>query len=66
MPTLEDYRAWADENLHRARAAETKGERLFYLDLARTYLREVLRQDSTVSQGLPPAATLFPQHAYRS
>jgi hypothetical protein len=65
MPTLEEYRVWADENLQRARAAQTEGERLFYLDLARTYLREIMRLDRIVFQGLLPATTLFPPHVHR-
>jgi hypothetical protein len=56
MPTLEEYRSWADQNILRARAAQTESERLFYLDLARTYLSEVVRLDSP--KGLPPAAML--------
>jgi hypothetical protein len=63
MPTLEEYRGWADKNLQRARTAQTEAERLFYLDLARTYLGEIVRLDSVTSQGLPPATTLFPPHA---
>ena len=58
MPTLEEYRAWVDQNLQQARAAQTEGERLFYLDLARTYLREVVRLDCVASPDLPPATTL--------
>jgi hypothetical protein len=65
MPTLEEYRAWADQNLQRARAAQTESERLFYLDLARTYLREIVRLDSVTSQGLPHATALFPPHVHR-
>lgn len=56
MPTLEEYRAWSDQNILRARAARSEAERLFYLDLARTYLREVIRLDS--AKGLPPAPRL--------
>jgi hypothetical protein len=63
MPTLDEYRAWADQNLERARTAQTEEERLFYLDLTRTYLREVMRLDDLMSQGLPPAATLCPPPA---
>jgi hypothetical protein len=63
MPTLEDYRTWADQNLQRARAAKSEEERLFYLDLTRTYLREVIRLDDLMSQGLPPATTLCPPPA---
>ena len=65
MPTLEEYRAWADQNLRRARAAQTEGERLFYRDLARTYLREVVRLDSIVSPGLPPTTTFLPPRAHQ-
>jgi hypothetical protein len=65
MPTLEEYRAWADKNLERARDAQTESERLFYLDLAQTYLREAVRLDSVTLQELPPAATLFPLHGHR-
>jgi hypothetical protein len=56
MPTLEEYRSWTDQNILRARAAQTDSERLFYLDLARTYLSEVVRLDG--AKGLPPAAML--------
>ena len=56
MPTLEEYRTWADQNLRLARAAQTESERRFYLDLAGTYLREVVRLDS--GKALPPAGTL--------
>jgi hypothetical protein len=60
MPKLEEYRAWADKSLERARAAQTESERVFYLDLARTHLCEVVRPDSVTFPELPPAATLFP------
>jgi hypothetical protein len=56
MPAVEEYRAWVDQNLLRARVAQTEAERSFYVDLARTYLREVLRLDSPRS--LPPTASL--------
>jgi hypothetical protein len=60
MPTVEEYRAWVDQNILRARAAQSEAERLFYLDLARTYLREVLRLDDL--KGLPPTANLPHEH----
>jgi len=56
MPSLEEYRAWTDQNLLLARAAQTEGERLFYLDLARAYLHEIVRLDR--AKDLPPAGTL--------
>lgn len=65
IPTLEEYRAWADQNLRRARDAQSESERRCYLDLARTYLREVVRLDSEMSPGLPAAAVLILSHADR-
>jgi hypothetical protein len=65
MPTLEEYRSWVDQNLQLARAAQTEEERLFYLDLARTYLREVVRLDAASSPSLPPATAFFPPRAHR-
>jgi len=56
VPTLDEYRTWADQNLRLARAAQTESERRFYLDLAGTYLREVVRLDS--GKALPHAGTL--------
>jgi hypothetical protein len=56
MPTLEEYRAWIDQNLLLARAAQTESERILYLDLTRTYLREVVRLDG--AKGLPSVSTL--------
>jgi hypothetical protein len=56
VPTLEEYRTLTDQNLQLARAAQTESERRFYLDLARTYLREVVRLDS--AKLLPSTGTL--------
>jgi hypothetical protein len=56
VPTLAEYRTWTDQNLRLARAAQTESERRFYLNLAGTYLGEVVRLDS--AKALPPAGTL--------
>jgi len=53
MPTLEEYCAWTEQNISRARVAQTDAERLFYLDLARTYPSEVVRLDSAKLCRLP-------------
>ena len=56
MPTLEEYRTWTDQNLRLAHAAQSESERRFYLNLAGTYLREVVRMDG--AKALPRAGTL--------
>jgi hypothetical protein len=38
MPKLDEYRTMADECLRSAREAQTKEERLLYLNLARVWL----------------------------
>ena len=59
MSKSDEYRTMADECLRSARQAETKEERLLYLNLARVWLEFALRQDAeTSSVRLPPTPRL--------
>ena len=59
MSKPDEYRTMADGCLRSAREAETKKERLMYLNLARIWLELALRQDAeALSARLPPASRL--------
>ena len=59
MPKPDEYRTMADECLRSAREAQTKEERLLYLNLARVWLEFASRQDAEASPArLPPAPGL--------
>jgi hypothetical protein len=59
MPKPDEYRTMADECLRSAREAQTKEERLLYLNFARVWLEFASRQDAEASPPrLPPAPHL--------
>ena len=58
MPTPDEYRVWAEECLQRARVAEAEDERRLHFSMARIWMEEALRRESTLPHDLPPAPTI--------
>jgi hypothetical protein len=68
MPKPDEYRTMADECLRSAREAQTKEERLLYLNLARVWLEFASRQDAEASPAPaePASASKIPNTARRA